>query len=190
MPPLAAGTTRLGGTFTVEKAYKIQPVLGWVGATNTMLGLTFSLSDLGDVTNMVNLFDEYTVNRFTVLVAPTFSSVDINGNAGATTFLNRLTHLVVDYNSDVVGGYTEDNFLQYSDITSRPTFTKPWSVSIRPRICTTTDNVDLAGAWVSTANFTGKWYGFKIMIPQTNAPNSYEIMNLYASVNITFRRSR
>lgn len=74
------------------------PLTFSTGSSSTSLGLTFSLSDIGNAAELIALFDQFRLDKVVVKITPTFNSID--APSIASSMITPQIFTAIDYDDN------------------------------------------------------------------------------------------
>lgn len=164
--------------------------------SNQHLAYTFTLANLVNVGDFVNLYDSYRINKVQLYLEPT---ADQANGSGVSYPVARKIRVVHDYN-DANPLTSEDDYLEYNSCKSYFPFSKRGiRITLYPKINNTIENVGgVAGftsmnsnrVWLNTADDAVPHFGLKIFVPAGLLPNENLIYQVRAKYWISCKTSK
>jgi len=140
----------------------------------TLIGFSFTLSQLPSYTEFQALYDDYMITGIKFTAIP-YLQTDSNSVSGITSSSNPPIFYVVDTNDGSAPG-TLDTVLEYNDHKMSPVY-QGFSIYFRPKFQDATQA--LRGGWISTSNPTLAYHGLKVAIPPTANANKFYVTITY-----------
>jgi len=138
---------------------------------NQHLAYSFKLDNVVNPADFTNLYDQYKINKITLMLEPTFDQT----SSTSPPLYARKIRVVHDYNDNNILS-DEDDYLEYSNCKSYSPFTKSGiRITLFPKLNNILQNVGGAANAFNSVNSTKVWlnidsdevphFGIKIFIP-------------------------
>lgn len=167
-------------------------------ATDQHLTYQFKLDNLSAVSDFINLYDAYKINKIQLMLEPIF---DQAANVPTQITFNRKMLVVHDYN-DATPLTDEDEYLQYGNCKRYPLFSRRGiRITLYPKLNNVIENVGGAASGFTSLNSNRQFlniatdevphFGIKIMIPgDTQYPLATTMFRVRAKFWLSMRGTK
>lgn len=199
------GAPRSALTFPRLQMTRTNFVGTWSFATTTTNDFwryfTFSAANIGNFTDMSNLFDEYRINAIKVTFRPRYDSVIATLGGGLTTLSQAYAHVIVDpastlLPSGVYAATTLNTFLENQGVKTY-TLNRPFSIYLKPKVQDSlqgggTSTRVISPSFVKTSETGVDHRGFHMYLQQNAfaTDNTQIKLDMYYTFYLTLRNTK
>ena len=182
------GTKTVNGTYTTSGRFFLGGILGnGSGTQPNALTKSFSLNELPNYTDYTNLFDQYRIDRVSVMFFPRTGNVsDSNIQTVSGQGIQLLT-TAIDLSGSTTATPTIADLLEYGSV-EQHLLTKPVTISFQPRIQDANGLLLPIGSFVSCENPAAVYNSLRYFTDSTLS--KYTEIDVYCEMLCTFKNSK